>query len=497
MKRLWVIICKFVVMFNWNIIIKKLILFLLFVPLVSFGQEYYVSAKEGLNVREAPDAKAKKIETLLYGQKVTVESETGIKLTINDFDQKSGDTKIIEGEFNNERSIGKAIPTSISLKNSNSVNKFKINIYSDPYEIKKYEGYIFNGFLKEVSFPQYIDENYIDFNSMDNIYLPKGTVVYFNEDDKAYESNPSIIEYFKNVEKPKSLTSCYKYKSGILFSGIAYDIILSDPFYEINPINYSSKKYKSGPKIDIYIAEFKNGVLTGKQKKIDPLEEIETEKIKTIELDQIGVEKEIVVKYSDLTIEFGDLQEYVYVNDVDFFDLDGSRILDFPPFNFWVNNRESFLFDMNNKNKFLKIKYFPEYIEPRGEYGIQDKIHFFDSDCNLYDIVKEVEVIEDFNVKVKSYKNLLIGKWQSTDDENNFVEFTKDARIETYGDYEDIERYSISNSCKNGGEIDSNEDNYISGLMSELCWYIISVDDKNLSLSFVGRGNTLNYKRIK
>ena len=473
-------------MFNWNIIMKKLILFLLFVPLVSFGQEYYVSARGGLNVREAPDAKAKKIETLLYGQKVTVESETGIKLTINDFDQKSGDTKIIEGEW-----------VKIEYAKTFYTILGDGDIYSDPYEIKKYEGYIFNGFLKEVSFPQYIDENYIDFNSMDNIYLPKGTVVYFNEDDKAYESNPSIIEYFKNVEKPKSLTSCYKYKSGILFSGIAYDIILSDPFYEINPINYSSKKYKSGPKIDIYIAEFKNGVLTGKQKKIDPLEEIETEKIKTIELDQIGVEKEIVVKYSDLTIEFGDLQEYVYVNDVDFFDLDGSRILDFPPFNFWVNNRESFLFDMNNKNKFLKIKYFPEYIEPRGEYGIQDKIHFFDSDCNLYDIVKEVEVIEDFNVKVKSYKNLLIGKWQSTDDENNFVEFTKDARIETYGDYEDIERYSISNSCKNGGEIDSNEDNYISGLMSELCWYIISVDDKNLSLSFVGRGNTLNYKRIK
>ena len=468
---------------------KKINLFitvLLFVPLVSFGQEYYVSAKGGLNVREAPDAKAKKIETLLYGQKVTVESETGIKLTINDFDQRSGDTKIIEGEW-----------VKIEYAKTFYTIPGDGDIYSDPYEIKKYEGYIFNGFLKEAFFPQYIDENYIDFNSMDKIYIPQGTVVYFNEDDKAYEGYPSIMEYFKDVEKPKSLTSCYKYKSGILFSGIAYDIILSDPFYVIDPFINSSKKYESGPKIDIYIAEFKNGVLTGKQKRITPLEGIETEKIKIIGLDQIGVEKEIVVKYSDLTIEFGDLQEYVYVNDVAFFDLDGNRISDFPPFNFWVNNRESFLFDMNNKNKFLKIKYFPEYIEPKGEYGIQDKIHFFDSDCNLYDIVKEVEVIEDFNVKVKSYKNLLIGKWQSTDDENNFVEFTKDARIETYGDYEDTERYSISNSCKNGGEIEYNEDNYISGWMSELCWYIISVDDKNLSLSYVGRGNTLNYKRIK
>ena len=372
---------------------KTLRLLLLFVPLISFGQEYYVSAKGGVNVREAPDAKAKKIETLLYGQKVTVESETGIKLTINDFDQRSGDTKIIEGEW-----------VKIEYAKTFYTIPRDGDIYSDPYEIKKYEGYIFNGFLKEAFFPQYIDENYIDFNSMDNIYIPTGTVVYFNEEDKAYESNPSIIEYFKDVEKPKSLTSCYKYKSGILFSGIAYDIILSDPFYVIDPFINSSKKYESGPKIDIYIAEFKNGVLTGKQKRINPLEGIETEKIKIIGLDQIGVEKEIVVKYSDLTIEFGDLQEYVYVNDVAFFDLDGNRISDFPPFNFWVNNRESFLFDMNNKNKFLKIKYFPEYIEPRGQYGIQDKIHFFDSDCNLYDIVKEVEVIEDFNVKVKSNK---------------------------------------------------------------------------------------------
>jgi hypothetical protein len=40
---------------------KKLLLVLLFVPLVSFGQmDYYVSAKGGLNVREAPEAKAKK-----------------------------------------------------------------------------------------------------------------------------------------------------------------------------------------------------------------------------------------------------------------------------------------------------------------------------------------------------------------------------------------------------------------------------------------------------
>ena len=62
---------------------KKLSIILLLVPLVSFGQmDYYVSAKGGLNVREAPEAKAKKVATLLYGQKVTIESKTGVKLTL-------------------------------------------------------------------------------------------------------------------------------------------------------------------------------------------------------------------------------------------------------------------------------------------------------------------------------------------------------------------------------------------------------------------------------
>ena len=100
---------------------KKLILFLLIVPLVSFGQlDYYVCAKGGLNVREAPNTKAKKLVTLLYGQKVTIESKTGVKLTINDVDKKTGITKVIEGEW-----------VEVSLG-------------------EKIKGYVFDGFLKGV-----------------------------------------------------------------------------------------------------------------------------------------------------------------------------------------------------------------------------------------------------------------------------------------------------------------------------------------------------------
>jgi hypothetical protein len=44
---------------------KKLLLILLFVPLISFGQmDYFVSAKGGLNVREAPNANAKSFKTI-------------------------------------------------------------------------------------------------------------------------------------------------------------------------------------------------------------------------------------------------------------------------------------------------------------------------------------------------------------------------------------------------------------------------------------------------
>ena len=66
-----------------------LFLVLLLFPIISFGQEYYVSAKKGrVNVRETPDGKSKKIETLLYGQNVTIEFETYLKLTVNDTDKK-------------------------------------------------------------------------------------------------------------------------------------------------------------------------------------------------------------------------------------------------------------------------------------------------------------------------------------------------------------------------------------------------------------------------
>ena len=357
---------------------KKIILLLLFIPLVSFGQmDYYVSAKGGLNVREAPNSKSKKVATLLYGQNVTIESETGVKLTVNDTDKKTGITKVIEGEW-----------VKIEYSKSFFNEPGEGEITEDPLSKKKYNGYVFDGFLEETSFPKYIKENYVNLNSMDNLYVPKGETRNFT---------------FKGDNKPKRLTNCYKYKSGIPFSGIAYDIVFSDQLFKIDNIyGDGSPKYIDGPGINIYVADFKNGIMTGKVKRINPLEEIEKETLKIIESESLGIEKEIIVKYISVEIEYGDLDEYIEVNGSVFFDISGNSITDFPSFNFWVNNGEAFFFNKGYENKFLKITYFSEYIEPKGEHGYEytfKPIHFFDLDCNLNDIVKKVEIIENFNVK--------------------------------------------------------------------------------------------------
>ena len=143
---------------------KKLIPLLLFVPLISFGQmDYFVSAKGGLNVREAPNAKAKKVATLLYGQKVTIESKTGIKLTINDTDKKTGITKVIEGEW--------------------------VEISS----IKNVKGYVFNGFLKGFDLSKNMLPIYLDKNQI-TIKCPDADIGY------RQEVNGKIYEVVDNYE---------------------------------------------------------------------------------------------------------------------------------------------------------------------------------------------------------------------------------------------------------------------------------------------------------
>ena len=97
----------------------------------------------------------------------------------------------------------------------------------------------------------------------------------------------------------------------------------------------------------------------------------------------------------------------------------------------------------------------------------------------------------------------LQGLWQSTDDAKNFLLFEGDHRKESYEgiDAVDDEIFVLSDKCMNESNKDAvtekEKDRYISTIDSDMCWYIVSVDSEMLTLSYMGRGNTLVYKRAK
>lgn len=103
----------------------------------------------------------------------------------------------------------------------------------------------------------------------------------------------------------------------------------------------------------------------------------------------------------------------------------------------------------------------------------------------------------------KSTLELLQGKWQSTNDKTNFLVFENNHRKEIAKgmDKWDDEEFTLSDRCINDSDKESVEDRekdkYISCKESDLCWYIIEVNSTMLSLSYLSRGNTLTYKKVK
>ncbi|HAN78554.1 MAG TPA: hypothetical protein DCQ31_12720 [Bacteroidales bacterium] len=102
----------------------------------------------------------------------------------------------------------------------------------------------------------------------------------------------------------------------------------------------------------------------------------------------------------------------------------------------------------------------------------------------------------------KTNYELLQGKWQSVEDTSVILVFDKNNRQEIVaGAEEPGEAFVLSDKCANetdkNAEIPAEKDRYISCAQSDMCWYIIEVNAENLSLSYMGRGNTLNYKRVK
>ena len=117
---------------------KKLFLLLLFVPLVSFGQDnmYYVSSEGGLNVRDKPGIDGKKIATLLVDDLVYLLEKTDISLTINDLNKSTGETKEISGHW-----------VKIETLDPPKLKGNKV-LWKDSYDI--IVGYVFDGFLRKL-----------------------------------------------------------------------------------------------------------------------------------------------------------------------------------------------------------------------------------------------------------------------------------------------------------------------------------------------------------
>ena len=88
-------------------------------------------------------------------------------------------------------------------------------------------------------------------------------------------------------------------------------------------------------------------------------------------------------------------------------------------------------------------------------------------------------------------------------DETNFLMFNKNERGEISEGMETWEKevFVLSNKCMNEGDLDNGaeleEDRYISCQESDMCWYIVSVNNDFLTLSYMGRGNSLEYKKVK
>ena len=123
---------------------------------------------------------------------------------------------------------------------------------------------------------------------------------------------------------------------------------------------------------------------------------------------------------------------------------------------------------------------------------------------NNLDIPKPTPIAETQDTQTaQSNFEKIQGKWQSTDDKTNFLVFEKDHRKEIADGMEkwDDEVFVLGNKCLNDSdkdkEIEPEKDKYISCIKSDLCWYITEVNSTDLSLSYMGRGNTLTYKKVK
>ncbi|MCP9237692.1 hypothetical protein [Lewinella sp. JB7] len=93
----------------------------------------------------------------------------------------------------------------------------------------------------------------------------------------------------------------------------------------------------------------------------------------------------------------------------------------------------------------------------------------------------------------------LQGSWRSVEDDKSVLRFEGNSMIMSYdgSDEESGENFIVGPECPGSPPAGTGDPTgrYISVPDADLCYYIIKLTETELELSFVGRGNTLRYRR--
>jgi hypothetical protein len=111
------------------------------------------------------------------------------------------------------------------------------------------------------------------------------------------------------------------------------------------------------------------------------------------------------------------------------------------------------------------------------------------------------ETVKESVKEPDSKTSALEGNWVSTDDPKSELQIKGNEWIELYkGEKPETTKFATGDSCLANEKAKTNpKGKYITVFDKDdsRCFYIVSVNDARLELSYVGRGNTLTYKKKK
>lgn len=117
--------------------------------------------------------------------------------------------------------------------------------------------------------------------------------------------------------------------------------------------------------------------------------------------------------------------------------------------------------------------------------------------------VEELEMENNTDLEF-IFIELLQGKWQSLEDEDSFMVIEGDRMKNYYGGMDeelDNEPIILSDTCMNESDSENGlpeeKNRYLSNPNLDMCWYIESLDENNLTLIYMARGNKITYRRVE